>query len=461
MAMVEVQCTSCHTRYRIDERVIPDETPTFKCSRCGHVFTAGPIRKEPKAAGRPEPKVEAQERDSFASPRMRQSSPRQSRPLPAHRPAEQAAPAPEQEQEISKRSEPSGEAPEEAASAWRDVAEASADSSKSEAPAADIRAGNAEPGDEPNRTEAPGSDATKAASKDKALSFAPRPGSDPGTHDEPRTGAERKPKESFSFHFGDEPEPDFGSKALFEASANDWKVGDEGIAPPPQPSAPAAGPPPRPDVGEYTNVPVPELARIPDERAFLERSHLRIHSAGFFIGLFFILALAFTAVSLGISSAPAASASLLRRLPVVGPQLQTPPPLETMVSAVNIHTSFETLKDGHLALVVSGQAHNASAVALHIVQVGMGLSDADGHEVSSGAVYCGTTLSEKMVAQMTSHEIEFLQGLDPQKGFVLKPGQSAPFLLVFVDAPKGASRLSVRVSRVAPASPGPAPTAGS
>ncbi len=36
--MIEIQCTSCHTRYRIDERVLPDDTPTFKCSRCGHVL---------------------------------------------------------------------------------------------------------------------------------------------------------------------------------------------------------------------------------------------------------------------------------------------------------------------------------------------------------------------------------------------------------------------------------------
>src|SRR5579863_8227996 len=41
--MIEIQCTSCHTRYRIDERVLPDDTPTFKCSRCGHVFNADPL----------------------------------------------------------------------------------------------------------------------------------------------------------------------------------------------------------------------------------------------------------------------------------------------------------------------------------------------------------------------------------------------------------------------------------
>ncbi|MGH7931789.1 MAG: zinc-ribbon domain-containing protein, partial [Candidatus Binataceae bacterium] len=44
---IEIQCTSCHTRYRIDEQVLPEGTPTFKCSRCGHVFSFEPRAKDP------------------------------------------------------------------------------------------------------------------------------------------------------------------------------------------------------------------------------------------------------------------------------------------------------------------------------------------------------------------------------------------------------------------------------
>ncbi len=48
LTMVEVQCPSCNTRYRIDERILPKEKPTFKCSRCGHVFSSA---LEPSAGG--------------------------------------------------------------------------------------------------------------------------------------------------------------------------------------------------------------------------------------------------------------------------------------------------------------------------------------------------------------------------------------------------------------------------
>ncbi|HLH77543.1 MAG TPA: DUF3426 domain-containing protein [Candidatus Binataceae bacterium] len=48
--MIEVQCPSCQTRYRLDEGALPQENPTFKCSRCGHVFSS-----EPRAASGPTP----------------------------------------------------------------------------------------------------------------------------------------------------------------------------------------------------------------------------------------------------------------------------------------------------------------------------------------------------------------------------------------------------------------------
>jgi predicted Zn finger-like uncharacterized protein len=51
--MIEIQCTSCNTRYRIDERVLPEETPTFKCSRCGHVFKAEPLPARPRKPAAP------------------------------------------------------------------------------------------------------------------------------------------------------------------------------------------------------------------------------------------------------------------------------------------------------------------------------------------------------------------------------------------------------------------------
>src|SRR5271169_3545518 len=58
--MIEIQCTSCHTRYRIDERVLPDDTPTFKCSRCGHVFNADPVPAKVRKPAAPPPAADSE-----------------------------------------------------------------------------------------------------------------------------------------------------------------------------------------------------------------------------------------------------------------------------------------------------------------------------------------------------------------------------------------------------------------
>lgn len=63
-----------------------------------------------------------------------------------------------------------------------------------------------------------------------------------------------------------------------------------------------------------------------------------------------------------------------------------------------------------------------------------------------------------MIAEMTPHELEFLQKLDPQKSFMLEPSQSAPFLMVFIDPPTKVSRFAVAVAKAIP--PLPAPSLG-
>src|SRR5579864_7832188 len=77
--MIEIQCTSCHTRYRIDERVLPDDTPTFKCSRCGHVFNADPIPAKVRAPA-PQATQQAINEDSQPAQTVRPPRPRTAAP---------------------------------------------------------------------------------------------------------------------------------------------------------------------------------------------------------------------------------------------------------------------------------------------------------------------------------------------------------------------------------------------
>ena len=108
------------------------------------------------------------------------------------------------------------------------------------------------------------------------------------------------------------------------------------------------------------------------------------------------------------------------------------------------------MKSGRAALVVTGVVKNNSSTPFHTVQIGVRLLDDAQHDLASSAVYCGTTLSPRMIGEMTPHELEFLQKLEPQKTFVLEPGHAAPFLMVFIDPPREVRHLAVAVSKAEP-----------
>ena len=64
-----------------------------------------------------------------------------------------------------------------------------------------------------------------------------------------------------------------------------------------------------------------------------------------------------------------------------------------------------------------------------------------------------------MLGEMTPREIEFSQGLSPQKAFAMEPSASAPFLMVFIDPPAGAGKIRIAVTKATAAAPDSSATA--
>jgi predicted Zn finger-like uncharacterized protein len=503
--MIEIQCTSCHTRYRIDERVLPEDSPTFKCSRCGHVFTTNPIpKKEAPGADAPRPRIER--------PRREPPKPRPEPEAAAAAEEPQAPPQPEARQPDAPQpsSNLNAEQPEpsrtEAATPNADApVNANADDTSAHgetpnaAPRRYFRAPRAPvfqpvgssgdpiierakgPADPEEGAEPLGEvDDSAVARMKAAMASAPRGQPAAPAAPQPRA-SEAAPRakapqpqraredsgENLSFEFDDDG-PELGERESEPHARPDrWSVGDDI---PYVPRDRAYGPPePAPFGGgtipEYAGAAIMERERrrddLPDDAAFLERA-AGLHSAGYFIGLFFVVAVVFTALTLIICGAPSASADLLSKLPVIGPNFVAPTPLEAMVAVSDVQAHYETVKGGRPALVLSGIAENTSQLPLHVVEIGVRLLDPAQHPLASSAVYCGNTLSPKMITEMTPHELEFLQKLDPQKNFVLQPSHSAPFLMVFIDPPRDVSRFAVAVAKAEPpaqAAPSAAATA--
>ncbi len=401
---IEVQCSSCHTRYRIDEQVLPEGTPTFKCSRCGHVFTI-----DPRGAGRPANS------------------------------AESAAPAP-----------PATSAADSASVSPRNNATAL------------------------NQTEAaPASVSTPAPAPEEKK---------PSTDDllsKPFHDHESSPGENLRFDFNEEhPEPETPVPPAGESGddrhAGEWQVGEADFEVPG--AANPFGAPPRADTANADR-PALRVRRAPvrqrksstneEREEFLDENAAPIynhsvvtHSARFFVALFALIALGYGATTVLIRSAPATAAEILSHLPKVGDRFIPPVAPARLVAIRDVHSDYLRTKGGHTALVVTGIAENVGNHALHAVQIAASLHDATQHTLASRMVYCGNNLSAPMVAQMTPHELDFFQKLDPPKAFALEPSATSPFVIVFIDPPSAVSRFDVSVASAGAIAPPPPDNGG-
>jgi len=442
--MIEIQCTSCHTRYRIDERVLPDDTPTFKCSRCGHVFNADPM---PARVRKPAP--QAAESESRPARTIRPARPRPS------------ALKSQVESDVVKRAESRPIAP---------VPEPEVRVQPVQPPASDQRESverkmpeppSAEP--EVRREEVPGE-----AEADDPLN---------------RTFGDREQKadtgENLRFDFSDERKeisdtPDERELERAEPDDGGWQVGDvpdefESAPIRPAPTmmeepepAPRPAPIPVRRMASPLRAEAPRFAQPPPAKAAgfqlgqVDDSADAVspgapHASGFFLAMFFFVAIGFLGASALICDEPAASARILSQAPQLGGYFARPIVPAMLVSLHEVSSKYYTLKGGHVALVITGNAQNVGTRPLHLVEIAANLIGDNAHPLASQSVYCGNELSAQMLGEMTPREIEFSQGLSPQKPFVMEPSASAPFLMVFIDPPAGAGKIRIAVSKaVAP-----------
>ncbi|SRR5579875_79431 len=428
--MIEIQCTSCHTRYRIDERVLPEDTPTFKCSRCGHVFTA-----EPRGARRPPAQAKSAESDSAAL----KDKPGEPAPQAAQRKPSMLRSGATLNPQRPPRVGPTAAASPKAAA----TESPRAPDPKPQAPPPSSSA--PQPQAPPPISEA----ATSGPAADLSRSFRNAPEEPP-------------PGENLSFDFDDSPLLDERAEPELAAGRGDddkWQVGDDQAEFAPRPSIHATPPrAPEPAIVSAEDLPLPEddaefhveREAVPRRAPYVPES-ARTHSTGLILGIFALVILVFGGGSVLICNAPMASAEFLNSLPGMTNRFAPPVVPARLVAIRDVSITRRTIK-GATALVVTGKAVNVGNVPLHAVQFAATLQDGAHHAIAGATVYCGNNLASAMIGEMTPHEIEFFQQLDPPKHFVLKPLDTAPFAIVFVNPPATADDLSLAVAKATPAS---------
>ena len=424
--MIEIQCTSCNTRYRIDERVLPQETPTFKCSRCGHAFKAEPLPARPRKPAAPRVEEKPQAPPAPGAEQPSPPPPVQSKPPAGGAPGPQTAEPPS--------AAPSTEASEENPLDRTFTRERSGELESGETLTFDF-ANEPSPGEQgtsegPGVEDRPSEDHWEVGEAPED----PQRASDPVPREMP---ARPKPSERPA------EKPFFTAPPRMEASrpgdlrSREFTIPDAGLEEPP-----------------------PRRARhkdfISDEVANLA-THGPTHSSGWFLGLFMVIAVLFGVVSLAIHIQPAPVARILSQIPQVGANFERPMVPAMLVALHDVHADYQQIKGGQTALLISGTAQNVGATPLHGVLLAVDLLDAGGKQLASNAAFCGNGLSAAMVGEMTPREIEFLQRLDPQKNFAVDPSKTAPFLLVFIDPPPKITNLRIEVAKAVAVQNAPAP----
>jgi hypothetical protein len=153
----------------------------------------------------------------------------------------------------------------------------------------------------------------------------------------------------------------------------------------------------------------------------------------------------FAALALVIRAAPEQATAWLSKVPFAGASFAHDHGLATKVELTNVHGRFQRLRNARRVFVISGDARNNSGTTIERIEVAGSLYGLGGGELEQKVV---TTGNRTALTDLSEAEIVLLQRLDP--AIALAPGQTTPFLIVFLEPPRELREFSSRVLSVRP-----------
>lgn len=153
----------------------------------------------------------------------------------------------------------------------------------------------------------------------------------------------------------------------------------------------------------------------------------------------------FAALALMIRVAPERTTALLAHLPVAGKTFAHDRNLASKVELANVQGRFQRLRNARRVFVISGDARNNSGMTIERIEVAGALYGLGGGELDQKIV---TTGNRTTLTDLSEAEIALLQRLDPV--IALAPGETTPFLIVFLEPPRELREFSSRVLSVRP-----------
>jgi len=155
------------------------------------------------------------------------------------------------------------------------------------------------------------------------------------------------------------------------------------------------------------------------------------------------VAAVYLGAALWMGSSSEAAIATLSQVPVLGRLLGGDHLLVWRLQLTDVDGGLDQIKGGRPAYVVSGRAVNTSNEDLRVIEI-EGRLLASGVEQRRQTVYAANQ-QRKTIQDLSPPEVDMLLRLEPNRRFVIRPGESASFLLVFPNPPPGTTEVTCRV----------------
>jgi predicted Zn finger-like uncharacterized protein len=164
-----------------------------------------------------------------------------------------------------------------------------------------------------------------------------------------------------------------------------------------------------------------------------------------YLTLFLLMVIFFGLLTAFHQVHPITSESVVKKIPLLGSSVLKNTHLKNSVNLQALRAGYQTIQGSREVFVITGLAVNLNPTVIRDVRVAGHLYDHNGAEIEQQTIWIGNAISPKIIRGMTSQDISDLQRLKPLKTFDIPPGDSVPFTIVFLKAPKGVKDFSCEV----------------
>lgn len=395
-----VVCPECSTQFRLNAERVQGAHPSLKCSRCGYVFSLPRTKKQP--ASRP-------------------ARPREDRQLKLGGDewsigdvAEKVA-----------RDDTAARRPQQAGEQWP----ARDGDAPAELVALDDESGGEVAEPRPSRPSSPRR--RSASERDENVSVPPIA----AKHEEDPIIAGDGDDFTFAADDGNVDAPEDASDEIPEFAAI------------PEPEVEAAKPKPRQPAKPAPRRPVRRTADVAGWLAFCA-----------------IVVVGYMAVTAVFLARPMVATQVLASFAPFADLAETVA-LGRSVGLEEIRSSYQRIKEDRrevnrelrhrktAAFVVAGTARNGARQAVRDIRVRGRLYDEAGTVIGEKEIHCGVAVSPEVLAATDAYGVSVLERIQPPPRFAVSPGDSAEFVIAFVDPPAAVAGYTVEVVSALPAHP--------